>query len=699
MSRAERLAEAVTDRRRRLHVLAVTLAALLALAALSSLLGDTVTTDRAAALPRGSESRTVAELARRYPSGQTTSAVVVARRAGGVRPSDLMALRELRVADLRTASVRRSKDGTTALAVYTLRLRPRDSSQVSDAVTALRGALRPLREGGLKSAVTGPAGFHADVEGAFAGADVTLLAGSAALVLVLLIVIYRSPVFWTIPLFGVALTEAASRGAGAALAKLGVPADDAAAGIASVLTFGAATDYALLLVSRYRDELREHEHAAAAMRRAVAASAPTIVASAATVVCGLLCLLLARVGSTQAIGPLTAVGVALAAATTLVLLPVLLLLAGRRVFWPFIPRPGAGPATHGVWRRTADLVARRPAALCGGGAVVLAVLALGVTQLQLSSARTNALTGRPESVRGQELLTRAFPAGTAAGSDVIVRDRAAVARVRRALHTRRGLVAAVSPPQNGPPGPRLAVTLRADPFSDAGIAATGTLRRVVHRASPSALVGGQAAEDRDLRAASERDTRLIVPTVLALITLILVALLRALVLPLVLLVTVVASFAAALGLGAAVFAGPLGLPTQEPSLPLIAFVFLAALGIDYNVFLSARAKEEAAEHGTREGMRRALISTGGVITSAGVVLAGTFAILAALPVVTLRQLGVIIATGVVLDTLLVRSLIVPAAVEILGDRAWWPRRTARHAPGRIAEAREEVPLGRYTHHA
>lgn len=269
-------------------------------------------------------------------------------------------------------------------------------------------------------------------------------------------------------------------------------------------------------------------------------------------------------------------------------------------------------------------------------------------------------------------MAQAFPAGTSAAVEVVVRDRRAAPAVARALRQRRDLVADVSRPEDGPAGPKLAVTLRADPFTDAGLATVPAVRRIVTRASPSALVGGSPAEDLDTTSAAKRDNRLIVPLVLVVISLILVTLLRALALPGLLLVTVVVSVGAAFGLGALAFVGPFGFEAQDPTLPLIAFVFVAALGVDCNIFLAARIREETATHGTRAGTLRALVATGSVITSAGVVLAGTFTILALLPVVTLRQLGCVIAMGVLIDTLLVRSIILPALIFDADDRVWWP---------------------------
>jgi RND superfamily putative drug exporter len=677
-------------RRSKFLVLAVLVLLAGALASQAGKLEDAQSTDPAAALPRGADSREVARLIDAYPSGQASPAVTVLRRDGGLGADDRRRIERLQ-RDLNaerlpyageTPPARVSEDGTTAVLVTALQP-PDDApeSAIADATKELRERVDAGSPPGLQAAVTGAAGFQTDIESVFEGINGTLLGGSALLVLVLLILIYRSPIFWTIPFFTVILTEAAARGAGYLLGQAGATIDGQAAGIASVLTFGAATDYALLLVARYREELRLHEDTHLAMRRALRSAAPTIIASALTVMCALLTLLLADIGSSRALGPLGATGVGLSMLFSLTVLPATLLIAGRRVFWPLVPRAGhgGGDATRGLWGRLGRRIERRPRRVWVTGFLLLAVLAVGITGTNLTAAQDTKFADDVEAVTGQELLARAFPAGASSALEVIVPDPERAGAVAGALRS-DPLVAEVSRPEPGPPGPKLGVTLRADPFSDQGLAAIPDVRRVAERAGgPGVLVGGQAAEDYDTRRAAERDNRVIVPVALLVVGVILVALIRALALPALLLVTVLASYAAAFGAGILAFDHIFDFAGQDPTLPLLSFVFLVALGVDYNIFLVTRAREEAQTHGTRAGMLSALAATGSVITSAGVVLAGTFSILALLPFVALVELGFVIAFGVLLDTLLVRSVIVPALVFDIGPKVWWPSLTPRSA--------------------
>ena len=627
-------------------------------------------------LPEGAESVRALRAIERFPSGDVTSAVVVAFRRGGLTAADRGRLATLR-RELggATAPPRYSENGSAGVLISTFS--DLGEEEIVAEAERIRRAATRLDRGGLDVAVTGGAGFAADVEGVFGGIDGILLIGAGSLVLILLILIYRSPIFWVIPFFTVLLAEGASRGSQYFLGEAGLALTGQATGIASVLTFGAATDYALLLVARYREELLRQEDRHRAMRSALRSAGPAIAASALTVILALLTLLLARVGGTKALGPLSAAGVLMAMLFSLTVLPATLLIAGRRAFWPRIPRYGATPPDprRGLWGRLGERVQRRPRPVWLGGAAVLAILALGLTQLDLGLAQDEQFAGEPEAVAGQRLLVRGgFPPAGPDALQVVVPNPGRAGAVAAALR-RLPSVAAVTRPERGEPGALLGVRLRADPFSAAALAAVPAVRRSAHaRGGPGTLVGGQVAEDRDTREAAERDNRVVVPVALALVALILVLLLRALVLPLLLIVTVIASFAAAFGAGVIVSDLVFGFAGVETTLPLIAFIFLVALGVDYNIFLVARAREEALRHGSDEGMLRALAATGAVITSAGVVLAGTFSILGLIPFVALIQLGFIIAFGVLLDTLLVRSIIVPALVWDVGPRVWWPSR-------------------------
>ena len=648
-------------------------------------LESVTSSDQADSLPDGAESAVVRDAIREFDSGATTPAVVVLRRDGGLTSADRAYLGRL-AGDLErrplptpgaVAPPRTSDDGTTAVLVVALATS--DQEALSSATTDLRERLERFPSGSAV-AVTGPAALAADLTKVFEGADTNLLLGASLVVVLLLVLNYRSPVFWVIPFSVVLIAEFANQGIGYLLGSAGLTIDPSATGIASVLVFGAATDYALLLVARYREELRVHADRHEAMRLALRSAGPTIVASALTVVAALLTLLLASVGNIQSIGPLAATGVLAAMALTLTLLPALLLVAGRRAFWPLIPRVGSErvAAERSLWGRVGTRIARRPRPVWLLGIATLAVMALGLTQLQSSLGADGPFIREPEAVSGAKLLARAFPAGTSAPTEVIVPDPSRAGEVRAALERRDDIVAAVAAPQEGPPGARLLVTLRADPESSEAQDQIPLLREEARAAGGSGVVvGGTAAENYDLREAAIRDTTIIVPLALAVVLVILIVLLRALVLPLMIIVTVIASFAGALGLGAVAFEQVFGFTGSDASLPLLAFVFLFALGVDYTIFLTARVREEAREVSTARAMTLGLAATGAVITSAGLVLAGTFAVLAVLPLVALAQLGFVIGVGVLLDTLVVRSVIVPALVYDAGARVWWPSRLAR----------------------
>jgi RND superfamily putative drug exporter len=445
----------------------------------------------------------------------------------------------------------------------------------------------------------------------------------------------------------------------------------------------------------------------------------------------------AKVNGTAGLGPIGAMGVLVALVTMLTLLPALLAVFGRRAFWPLVPYgPAGAPApgrlarlpvvsridawgrgwevrhradeTHGIWRRVGDWVARRPVRIGVGTAAVLLVMALGTLNFSTGLTQSDAFLDTVESVEGQELVAASFPAGASAPLDVVVPDPARAEAVAGALGDRPE-VAQVAPNPDVRPGADavlLSAILRENAYSTAAYDAVPRLRATAKAAGgDDVLVGGPSAIEKDLRDAAADDTRLIVPMVLVVVFVILIGLLRALAGPLLLTLTVVLSFFAALGVGAIVFDVVFGFPGSDPSIPLFAFVFLVALGIDYNIFLMARVREETLRHGTRDGMLRGLAVTGGVITSAGIVLAGTFSVLAVLPLAFLTQIGFLIAFGVILDTFVVRSILVPAIVLALGKRIWWPSRLAREdgpappdpgvpeAPARGSTGSARVPTG------
>jgi RND superfamily putative drug exporter len=545
--------------------------------------------------------------------------------------------------------------------------------------------------GGLEVKVTGGAGYSADAIKVFEGINGTLLAAAFALVLLLLILIYRSPIFWLFPIMAVGFAEIATRAIGYELTLLGVTINGQSSSILSILVLGAGTDYALLLVARYREELRRHTNKHEAMALALKTAGPAIFASGLTVIAALLCLSLAKVNGTSGLGPIGALGIAVAMVAMLTLLPALLVIVGRRVFWPFIPRYDSGhtsAAQAGVWRRLGDRIARGPRKVWVGVAAVLLVLSLGILNFDDGLTTGNSFRDDVEAVQGQKLLDESFPSGANAPTDIIIRDLLKTEAVRSAVADIPG-VESVRPAGTTTDTVLLSAVLEPDPYSTQAFDLIAQIRSAAKAAGgPDTLVGGATAVEADLREAADRDTKLIVPIALVVVFLILVVLLQAVVAPLLLIGTVILSFAASLGVGAIVFDVIFGFPGSDPSLPLFAFIFLVALGIDYNIFLMARVREETRHHGTAEGMVRGLAVTGGVITSAGIVLAGTFSVLGVLPLVFLTEIGFVVAFGVLLDTFIVRSILVPALVLDIGSGIWKPSSldhgAARPTPAEVA---------------
>jgi putative drug exporter of the RND superfamily len=644
-------------------------------------------------LPGDAESTKALAVTERLQDGEKAATVVVYRRDGGLTEQDRRVISNdvallNRVTDrFRNTSpfteAQFSRDGTTALVANQI-TGTGDGSDILDPVDAYRGAVSWDRGDGLQVKVAGPAGISADAIKVFDSINGTLVGAAFLLVIVLLILIYRSPVFWFFPILAVAFAEITARGIGWGLTEAGVTVNGQSSAILSVLVIGAGTDYALLLVARYREELRRHEDKHEAMAIALRRAGPAIFASGLTVCAALLSLSLAKVNGTAGLGPIGAMGIAVAVVVMLTFLPAVLLLAGRRPFWPFVPHVGDSGVneTHGFWRRIGDRVARRPATVGGATGLALVVMALGLLNFDTGLTQGNSFRDSVESIEGQDLLATAFPSGQTAPADIVVPAGEDLAAVARAAASVEGVASVPAQPVARDRGAtQLAAFLSVDPYSTAAYDVVPRLRDAVRAVAPGALVGGPSAVERDLRVATADDTVVLVPVALAIVLVILVVLLRSLIAPLLLVATVVLSFAAALGVGAIVFDLIFGFPGSEPSLPLFAFIFLVALGVDYNIFLMARVREETLQHGTREGMLRGLAVTGGVITSAGIVLAGTFSVLAVLPLTFLTQLGFVIAFGVLLDTFLVRSVLVPALVLGIGPRVWLPSRLAREPAG------------------
>jgi len=672
-----------------------------------------------------------------------------------------------------------SKDGKAAIVTAYLKGEG-EGDRILDPVDAWRDIVSDPG-GGLEVKITGGAGYAADAIKVFENINGTLLLAAFTLVIVLLILIYRSPIFLFVPLAAVMFAEILSRSVGYGISELGVTINGQSSSIMSILVLGAGTDYALLIVARYREELHRSEERHEAMQAAMASAGPAVFASAATVIAALLCLTIAKVNGTSGLGPIGAIGVACACISMLTLLPALLTIFGRRAFWPFVPHTrewavarhmpkgrlarrivegsrltallpviGAcllvllllplvilnallrkaargvipslifGPldraifkpyelrrfkhehvtdVTHGVWKRVGDVVARHPVRVTAGSVAVLLAMIAGLAFLSTDLTTNDSYRTDVESVDGQNLLSRSFPAGASAPTDIVVPDEAAVPVVSRAVKGVDGVESVSGPVARGERIVLVQATLEPQPYSTEAFDLVDPIRDAAHRAAPGTLIGGPSAVEFDVRDAAAWDSTVIPPLVLLVVSLILVVLLRALIAPLLLVGTVILSFLAALGVGYFVFDVVFDFPGSDPSLPLFAFVFLVALGVDYNIFLLARAREETLTHGTRGGILRALAVTGGVITSAGIVLAGTFSVLAVLPLVFLTEIGFVVAFGVLLDTFLVRSVLVPALVLQIGPKVWWPSALAKQqeppggpqADGRAPQA--PVPVG------
>lgn len=627
-------------------------------------------------LPDGYASTEVVRLLEDFPSGDGQVAVVLFSADHALTSSDrevVGAAFDRAAGDAATAPLQAAEDGTALVGV--LPMPSTDAAELADDVEELRAVVRAGLPDGVRAEVTGPAAIQGDLARVFEGADVTLLVVTASVVAVLLIITYRSPVLWLVPLLVVGIADRlAAVAATHALTGLGVAFDQSTTGILSVLVFGAGTDYALLLISRYRDELHRTASRPAAMASAWLRTREAVLASAATVVLALLALLLSAFPSTRGLGLACAIGVVVAALAVLVALPLALVVLPRWIFWPRRPRVGTPTLSEGrsFWRRVGDAVARRPVLSASAGVVLLAVLASGALGIRSGLSEADQFIDTPESIAAASRLAESFPAGSADPAVVITRDD--VAEVVRAAEAAEG-VASVRPVGEHGGRTRIDVVLAHAPGTPQAREDVASLRSALADL-PATLVGGTDAEDVDTDAATRDDRALVLPLILVVVLLALGLLLRSVVAPVVLVLTVVATYLAALGAGWVISSAVFGFDRLDVGVPLQAFLFLVALGVDYNIFLVARAAEEAEAHGAREGMLRALASTGGVITSAGVLLAAVFAVLGVLPLVVLAQLGIVICVGVLLDTLLVRTVLVPAIAVRLGDRFWWPRRQA-----------------------
>jgi RND superfamily putative drug exporter len=710
-----RLASIVGGRVTKWPILVVWVLAAAAMQPLGSKLSDETTDDTESFLPSSAEStEVVRKLNDEFPSKETALGLVVYEHDGGLTTADKTKI----AADAKAIQAEPDKvplvesqpplvpfapgsppqlvsaDGDVAYTVLTV---PTDFDKESDWGKAIRD-VTDENTGDMQVFVTGDVGFNTDAEEVFSDIDTKLLLATVVLVLVLLGAIYRSVLVALTPLLVVFFAYTVATGFIYLYAKSGATVSSNSTGILIVLMFGVGTDYCLLLVSRYREELRRMEDKHDAMQRAVRRAGPAILASGLTVTLAMLVLALADAGNTSALGPIAAIAVFSAMIAGLTLLPTMLTIFGRAGFWPRRSTVTYDPEDHsmarqGAWRRFGDRVLQRPAPALAITVTVFVAGALGLFAYKVDYSSTTFFKKSVESVEGFKILSQSFPAGTLSPTTVLVErsggqvTRADVAAAVQKLEGAKGVDSALPTGQVSTDGSTAVVDaiLKDDPNKVSSLNLIPDLRDDVHDVSPgvTALVGGGTAINYDFNKATQKDLRLIAPLALFVMAIILAILLQSLVAPLVLLASVVLSFACTLGISILFIRFVVGDAGFDASIPTFAFIFLVALGIDYTIFLMARVREESRRHGTREGMLRAIAATGPVITSAGIILAGTFSVLMTLPVTFTFDLGFMVALGILLDTFIVRTIMVPAAVELIGDRIWWPS-TAK-AGGRLRE--------------
>ncbi|MFJ3625009.1 MMPL family transporter [Streptomyces albidoflavus] len=671
-------------------------------------LGEVATNDQAAFLPQSAESTRVSEEQKAFSADEALPALVVwTAKDGGRLPADAREAATRTLASLadagftagRPSPALASEDGEALEGVVPLRTDLDELQPVLDEIKEAAGKVP-----GTEAVIAGPAASQADLSDAFAGIDGLLLGVALIAVLLILLVVYRSVLLPLVIIFGAVLALGLACAVVYALAQRDVVrVDGQVQGILSILVIGAATDYALLLTARFREELSLHGDRFTAMRLAWRQSFGPITASAATVALGLLALLLSDLTNNRALGPVGAIGIVCSVFSALTFLPAALVLLGRAAYWPARPKVTGTGGSHRLWQRVADRVDRTPRKVW---AITLAALvacaAFAPTLTSRGVPLDEIFVNDAPSVSAQETLSRHFPGG-AGNPAVVIADAGQVDEVVAAAKKTEGVASVAPVTESGRPGGgaprvvdgrvRIDATLQDGADSDAAKETVARLRTAVHAVDGAdAVVGGYTAQQYDTQRTAEADRNLIMPVVLAIILVILIALLRSLVTPLLLVLTVALNFAATLGIASLVFTHVFGFTGTDASVPLYGFVFLVALGVDYNIFLMSRVREETALHGTREGVRRGLTTTGGVITSAGVVLAATFAALGVIPLAFLAQIAFIVAFGVLLDTLVVRSLLVPALVRDIGPASWWPGALSRRAePAREAAGEPRTP--------
>ncbi|MDX3695683.1 MMPL family transporter [Streptomyces europaeiscabiei] len=643
-------------------------------------------------LPASADSTQVAKIQEQLPGGETTELVLVYHRDGGLTTTDretaAQQVEEIAGAGRLTATPKGvpSEDGTTLM--Y-----PVASNEPGIDETLRDGFVKDVRDvaqggGGLSVEVGGPGALDTDANEVYDSLDGPLLYTTVGVVAILLILIYRSPLLWLVPLAVAGVADYLSMGVAYGLnSAFGTTVSGQSTGIMTILVFGVGTDYALLLIARYREELRRIERPYDAMRAALRGCGPAVLASSGTVAAGLLCLLAADLNSSRGMGPLGTVGVLCALLAMLTLLPALLVLLGRRVFWPMVPAFGSRPKERrSLFTAMGSSARRRPLAVLAGGVVLLGALATGMLNLPGAVKQEDSFVDKPEAVVAMETLAAAYPEQSSQPLDVIT-PSGQVDETLAAVRDHDG-VASAERGRSGDGWTEISVIAKDPPQSAGETATIESLRSELD----GSYLGGPSAEQIDLKDTNASDTKVVVPLVLGSVLLILIALLRSLVAPLLLVAAVVAVWGAALGIGGLVFGPVFGFEGTDPGLGLLSFVFLVALGVDYGIFLMHRMREESLSG--KEPVAAALTAlrtTGGVIASAGLVLAATFAVLVNMGLVQLVELGFVIAVGVLLDTFLVRTYLVTSASVALRRKMWWPGRLSRE-PEPVPDAQEPVAV-------
>ena len=741
------LVAAASGRRSRWVVIGLWVVALIVMVPLGGKLKDVSNFQVATAdeLPEHAESRQVTSALReRFATGELFPVALAYRREGGLTPADRARIGPTQKAAsevegaVRPPPVRISENGEVALAV--IPLAAPNTERRTEALEELRSIVDEERDG-LSARVTGAPALQSDVTIAVESADFALLAATAVLVLILLLLIYRAPAIAVIPLVVVAIAYATTQGLLYLFAKLtGETLETSSLTVLAILMFGAGTDYCLLLVARFSSELRRHDTEPAAMMAAAPRAGPAIVASGLTVAGAMLTLVVADTQSYDIAGPVYAIGIAVVLLASLTLLPAVLAVAGRRGFWPgvqrvayqpdtaawdradsgVVPALGAagsepamtasgitraltpeqiaeGPPREGPLRKISGKLLARPLLAIGVCVALLGTMALGLLTYAEDVSQSDDFRNETEATRGFDLLRTGFPEGTLVPTTVLAHSGGgalapADLQMLRARVSEIDGVAAVSGPTNRSrdgSAATLSVTFDGDPYGDDALDRVEVMRDELDSAVPGmqVLVGEGTAARLDYGAAANRDAKVVIPLALIVIAISLVILLRAIVAPAYLLATVVLSFLGTFGMSLVVFDVIFGLDTLDPTVAILAFLFLVALGVDYNIFLMSRVREEAFEYGTPQGVLRGLAATGPVITGAGLILAGTFAVLMTIPVAFLLQIGFLVAAGVLIDTFIVRTILVPAIGLIVGDRSWWPselRVEALKPPGGVS---------------